>query len=937
MRIVLYFLALFACQAFALSATELMAARLQALEAKVIQLKQVSYDFSDSTKQTLEQQLASLKRQKRNVQIALTLSQSHFSQLDAERSKLNEQINQAQFKASFESIKTHLLKLTSQITLYKKEQQVLLENIELIDDHIKETELRLQQIERDSAQALKKQKNLDIEQKIEALRQSTLALLKPTVAVSTEPQAKAALLEQLANFDVLLNDIEIELLKLNQKINDIELQHISADSFATISKLIDSDKTIQARLSQKILVLTQIQQEQSQQCAANAPLPKMLLQKCHKQQRRIKTLLNQFGQHQLIIEQKDKQYQSEKLKILQTRKGLLFESLRQSSQLGHALLTIPSIVGHYSLAVFIQLKDMFNAQSPLMQFMTLVLGLAFVLISLLVRKLMINHLENKKEQASTLAYLLLYRIICRNGFLIGAVIGLLLMASVIGLPISAYKLLISLLLVLIGFSTVIYLTRLALLETLSNVSGLDVKLYHRLRWTFIVGAIITLVTVLCHFLTLNYLLKELFDRLFMFFLLTVSIVLLKGQRVLTTLLHNYLHPKKFYTRRAIQVSVFLVPLALLINGLVGVFGFVNLAWEMSYYQAVIVAVVLGYIMLRGLLIDGLEFLSNKMIAGMDNGWLWTESILKPFHQLIRYLLIALMIILVFKLYGWDSDASMLSLINQVWHFEVIRFTKMQVTIKSLVEFFAMLAILSWMAKWSREFCYRWIYQSVSDLGLRNSLSVFSQYLIISLLAVVTLAVLGVDTSGISMILGGLAVGMGFGLRDFANNIIGGMMLLIERPVKEGDLISLDNIEGRVTHIGIRSMRVKSWDNYEVVIPNADAFSKPFTNWTHKDSVVRTVLPIKINRHDSPTKIQQLIFDVLNIIPEVLHDPEPQVFMKDIDEVLIELEVRYYIDITQHARTKVRSVVLFAIMAQFKAAGIKAPIPALQVEHLEDKQ
>ena len=67
-----------------------------------------------------------------------------------------------------------------------------------------------------------------------------------------------------------------------------------------------------------------------------------------------------------------------------------------------------------------------------------------------------------------------------------------------------------------------------------------------------------------------------------------------------------------------------------------------------------------------------------------------------------------------------------------------------------------------------------------------------------------------------MVIGGLAVGMGFGLRDFASNIVGGLMLLIERPVREGDLITLGGYEGRVSHIGIRSMRVSSWDNMEVL-------------------------------------------------------------------------------------------------------------------------
>ncbi len=186
-----------------------------------------------------------------------------------------------------------------------------------------------------------------------------------------------------------------------------------------------------------------------------------------------------------------------------------------------------------------------------------------------------------------------------------------------------------------------------------------------------------------------------------------------------------------------------------------------------------------------------------------------------------------------------------------------------------------------------------------------------------------------------IILGGLAVGMGFGLRDFASNIVGGLMLLIERPVREGDLITLGEYEGRVAHIGIRSMRILSWDHMDVMIPNAETFNKPVTNWTHQNGVVRTVLPIKVSRSDDPNLVQQLILDVLEIIPEVLSTPETQVYLKQIDEALLEFDVRYFINIQLNTRFMIRSKVLFAIMAQFKAAGIEAPIPPMRVELTAD--
>ena len=100
--------------------------------------------------------------------------------------------------------------------------------------------------------------------------------------------------------------------------------------------------------------------------------------------------------------------------------------------------------------------------------------------------------------------------------------------------------------------------------------------------------------------------------------------------------------------------------------------------------------------------------------------------------------------------------------------------------------------------------------------------------------------------------------------------------------------------------------------------------------------MRTVIPIKINRVDDPNLVQQLIFEVLEIIPEILTEPATQVFLMKIDEALIEFEVRYFINVATHSRVETRSKVLFAIMAQFKAVGIKPPIPPIEVDLKESE-
>jgi len=497
-----------------------------------------------------------------------------------------------------------------------------------------------------------------------------------------------------------------------------------------------------------------------------------------------------------------------------------------------------------------------------------------------------------------------------------------------------YQLLFNLIAVWFTFKILILIARLVLLERISDSSGKDVKLYYRIKWLLLFGGWTTALMTVGHLLPLSLLLQDIFNRLFMLFLLTVSLVAWKSKDVIPYLLRPLIKGKKRYVKNALSLLVILIPITLFSTAIIGLSGFINLAWAMSLYQAYALLVLVGYILSRGLLFDALELLSEWMISSLRNGWLWIEVFLKPADKIFRIVLLLFSFVILFQLFGWHSDSFVMVSLEQVARYTIINITGIHITVASTIEFFILLALFVWASKWTREFCYRWLYLNTKDAGVRNSLAVFSQYAVILVGSFITLHVLGIDFSGMSMILGGLAVGMGFGLRDFASNIIGGIILLIERPVREGDLVTIGEYEGRVAHIGIRSMRVSSWDNMEVLIPNAETFNKPFTNWTHQDSIVRTVVPIKVSRADDPVMIQQLIFDVLAVIPEIVPDPPAQVFLKKIDEALIEFEVRYFINVEVHTRFEVRSKLLFAITAQFKAANVKPPVEPITVEFKE---
>jgi potassium efflux system protein len=625
-------------------------------------------------------------------------------------------------------------------------------------------------------------------------------------------------------------------------------------------------------------------------------------------------------------------YQIQLKRLISSRQAFTEYSISSWPIISKKIAAIPGLL--YKHIKLLSLK-VYDSYLWLSSFSLLMLwsSLGFIAALFFVLSRFLKTLRGNKERSRLTGYLYdgILILIQRNILYLCATAMLLNVFYITHISFSNYQLVLQLIAVWFTFRISILIARLVLLESISDVSGKDVKLYYRLKWLLLFGGWTTSLMTLGHLLPLSILLQDLFNRLFMLFMLAVSLVAWKSKEVIRYLIHPLLINQKRYVHNAISLLIILVPITLFSTAVIGLLGFINLAWTMSLYQANALIVLVGYILSRGLLFDALELFSEWMISSLRNGWLWIEVFLKPIDRILRVTLLILSALFLFKLYGWNSDSLVIVSLAKFAHYTIVNIPGIHITVVSTICFLILLTIFVWAAKWTREFCYRWLFKQTKDPGIRNSLSVFSQYAVVLIGGFVTLHVLGFDFSGMSMIIGGLAVGMGFGLRDFASNIVGGLMLLIERPVREGDLVTIGEHEGRVAHIGIRCMRVSSWDNMEVLIPNAETFNKPFTNWTHQDGIVRSVIPIKVSRHDDPVMIQQLIFDVLATTPEIVSDPPAQVFLRKIDEALIEFEARYFINVQLHTRFEVQSKVLFAITAQFKAANVKPPIEPISIE------
>jgi len=224
----------------------------------------------------------------------------------------------------------------------------------------------------------------------------------------------------------------------------------------------------------------------------------------------------------------------------------------------------------------------------------------------------------------------------------------------------------------------------------------------------------------------------------------------------------------------------------------------------------------------------------------------------------------------------------------------------------------------------------------TTLGASYALSSLVHYLLLALGFVVGLGVLGVDFTKVSVLLGALGVGIGFGLQSVVNNFVSGLILLFERPVRVGDTIQTGDLQGEVRRIGIRASTVRTVQGADIIVPNSQFISANVTNWTLSDQLRRLDLPVGVNYGAAPKQVIELLEAVARADPRVLPDPSPRGLLLSYGDSSINFELRAWTG--QFADwVRIRSDLAVAVYEAVYAAGLSFPFPQREVRLLRDSE
>ena len=262
----------------------------------------------------------------------------------------------------------------------------------------------------------------------------------------------------------------------------------------------------------------------------------------------------------------------------------------------------------------------------------------------------------------------------------------------------------------------------------------------------------------------------------------------------------------------------------------------------------------------------------------------------------------------------------------------------RITLWSVLKLLFTLTLFVLVAAWIS----RWVERRLMKLSnlapsTRIGIAKFSNAFLIGLSILMGLNAAGVDLTALTVLTGAIGLGLGFGLQSIAANFVSGFVLLMDRSIKPGDVISLSGQSGTSTEnfgwvqeLRGRYVVVRDRDGVEMLVPNQQLISNAVINWSYTDPRIRLKLPVRVSYHDDPELALRILLTACDGQSRVLRDPAPVSRLLHFSDCGIELELRFWISDPQEGVNNVRSEVNRAIWRLFKEHNITIPVAQREI-------
>ena len=212
---------------------------------------------------------------------------------------------------------------------------------------------------------------------------------------------------------------------------------------------------------------------------------------------------------------------------------------------------------------------------------------------------------------------------------------------------------------------------------------------------------------------------------------------------------------------------------------------------------------------------------------------------------------------------------------------------------------------------------------------------FLQVLLYGAAFFIGLRTVGVDLTGLAVLSGAIGVGLGFGLQKVVSNLVSGVIILLDKSIKPGDVISLGETFGWINSLGARYVSITTRDGREYLIPNEDLITGQVVNWSHSNDFVRLDIYFGTAYGDDPHKVRKIAIEAAKNVDRVLSSKPPVCHIVGFGDSSVDYILRFWIRDPTQGLTNIRGNVYLALWDAFQEHGISIPFPQREVRMLED--
>jgi len=290
--------------------------------------------------------------------------------------------------------------------------------------------------------------------------------------------------------------------------------------------------------------------------------------------------------------------------------------------------------------------------------------------------------------------------------------------------------------------------------------------------------------------------------------------------------------------------------------------------------------------------------------------------------------------LILATWVWDVDLAFFRFISEIQLWAVDKDVWVTVGELSRAVVALVLAAVAW--RYMSTFFAVAIFPRIpDDPGIRFALVTLCRYAVLGLSLIIALTSIHLGFEKISVVVAALGVGLGFGLQEIVSNFVCGIILLLERPIRVGDVVTVNGMSGKVDRINIRATTIINGDNQSIIMPNRAFITGDLVNWTLKDKIIRVSLKVKVAPGTDPDKVVELLVRIAQEDADVLRNPLPSALMEEFSDSALMFSLSAHVPEPGLAG-RVRHRLFTQIQRQFAEAGILIPLPTqtLLLQHYD---